>query len=558
MNKTLKTFLLIFSIFFIIIFLVTFGLLNGYFEQDEWLGIAEIMRSYSHPWWVIFIPAQIHFSPVGELFYHTLYGLFKLQAQYYFIAALIIHSVVSTLVYFLANRITNNKIIALITGLFFLLNGRAHQAFTHLAIFHTTTTALMLILIFFVYASSIKDKVLSFKNTVILFAIFLAAAATREEGIIIIPISLAYLLTFGRGKLNIKNIKYIVIFLLGVFSFLLIRLFAQTLYTNPIPIQYQITGSGASYNLLTLPIKFIIQNLINYNNIAVFLLAHTDKIYPDVTSYFASQAPIMDAAFFYIFGIMSSIVGLWIWTLRPKRIGLILGFCLAWIGSDAFMLSFVGRHISVIEPRYLYFSSFPVILIFVIFAHSIYTSKSKINYINFFKKISIILLLIVLLITSIQQIRTAVDYMSHSGKVKREVFNNLLKVHPKLSKNTIFFIKCIIKCYRNSDLGIPNENVLPFSSGPGMNILVYYASKQGEEKQWGPFFTNEFLFQIYSEDYKRIRDRSFGYFVTKSKLIEALKKNNLPTDVVVALEVDESNYTFRDISQDFRKTLEVN
>lgn len=552
MNRTLKSFLFVFPVFFIIIFIATWGLLNGYFEQDEWLGIASVMNSYNLPWWSIYVP-WVHFSPLGIFFWSTLYNVFHLQAQYYFLIELIVHAFNATLVFILTARLTKNKAIAVLTGLLFLLNGRAYQVFTHLAFLHSTDATMFFILLFFVYLSGVKEKIVSLKKIIILFLIFLAAVLVREEGFIIVPLFVAYLICFNRQKINKNNFKYFGLFTIGIIIFLFTRIFAQSLNTESIPVQYQITGNGVEYNLATIPIKFVVQNLVWYQRIALFFLNNSKKAYPDIESYFVSQSPILDAAFFYIFGVIACIIAMWLWKFRPKNIGSYLIFFLTWIGANAFMLSFVGRHISVVEPRYLYFSSFPVLCFISIFMHSLYTSKSKILIFGLVRKIFVITLFVVLLLTSFQEIRIAVDYMSHSGIVKKKVLKSLRKVHPALSKNTIFYVKCKDKCYRNGELGIPPENVLPFSSGPGMNILVMYAV--GREKEWGPFFTNEFLFPIFSEGYKKIGDRGFGYFTTKSTLEEALKKNHLSKDIVVALEINEDNYTFTDISQDFRKIL---
>jgi len=556
-QKALKTFLIVFPIFFIIIFLVTLGLLNGYFEQDEWLGIATVMKSYNLPWWSIFIPGQMHFTPVGNIIWGTLYKLFKFQAQYFYLVELIVHASVSTLVLILTARLTKNKTIAILTGILFLLNGRAYQGFTHLAIFHTTDTAMFFMLLFFIYITGIKEKILTIKKTIILFLIFFAAACTREEGFIIIPILIVYLLTFGKKMINIKNIIPLSLFSVGFIIFLFLRFSAQSLYTEPIPLKYQITGYGAKYNLLTLPPKYVVQNLIFYDRISTFYLNNVHKAYPDIESYFTSQAPLMDAAFFYIFSLILIVFILWLWIIKPKGIVPLLLFCLAWIWSNAFMLSFAGRNINVIEPRYLYFSGFPVLCLVSMFCYHLFNFKHKLKIVGLVSKILAVLLISVLLLTSLQEIRKPVDYANHSGTVKKTVLGNLRHTHPILSKNTIFYIKCKIKCYRNLELGIPNENVLPFGSGPGLNILLTYASIQGEEKEWGPFFINNFLFFTYAEDYKKIGDRSFGYFITKTKLEETLKKNKISKDIVVALEYNEANYTFKDISKNFRQTLNV-
>ncbi len=557
MNKTIKTFFFVFSIFFVIIFIATNGLLTGYFQQDEWLAIANVMSSYNSPWWSFFVPGGVHFSPVGTFFWSALYYLFKLQAQYFFLTQLIVHAAVSTLVFLLTERLTKSKTTALIAGLLFLLNGRAHQAFTHLAIFHVTDTAMFFILLFFLYLSSIKEKVLSFKKVILLFLIFLAAVSTREEGVIIIPIAVAYLICFDRSKINKANIRHLLLFALGIGLFLIVRIFAQTLNTEPIPVEVQITGRGAEYNLVTVPFKFIVQNLIYSERIFVFLINKHQVIYPGmVKNIFVDAPPLMDAVFFYISSLVAGIFAIWLWAIRPKRIGAFLVFFSVWILSNSFILSFVGRPLYVLEPRYLYFSAFPVLCIVAIFSYSLFTSKSRYLLVSIAKKITVMLILVVLLITSFQEIRVAVKRQVDDGIAKKQIIKSLHAVHPKLSKNTIFYVQCKVECYRNSEYGISTKNVLPFSSGPGMNFLVTYAV--GHEKEWGSFFDEEFLFQTFSEGYKKIGDRSYGYFITKSKLEETLKKHKLAKDIVIALEIDESDYTFRDISESFRKTLADN
>lgn len=555
MRNNILTFLKVFPVFFFIIFIATFGLLQGYFQQDEWMGIADVMLSYSRPWWHPYLP-WVHFSPIGIFIWSTLYKVFHLHAQFYFLIQLIVHASCATLVYILTLRITKKKAIALLSGLLFLTNARAHQAFTHLAIFHTTTLAMFFILLFFVFLSSIKNKVLSFKSTLILFLIFIAAVATREEGFIIIPIAAVYLFCFDKDKINKKNIIPLAMFSIGVTAFLSVRMFAQLLNPVPVPLEYQITGSGAKYNMVTIPVKFVVQNLIYSERFVLFFIANTQKAYPEIDSFFASQAPIIDAGFFYVFSMMAIIFAFWLWRVRPTRIGPMLIFLFTWIFANAFMLSFVGRQLSVIEPRYLYFSSFPVLCLLSIFLYTVFISQDKLKIINVAKKLFVIFILGLLVFTSVEEIRVAVRRQMVDGEAKKKIIKSLLTVHPTLSKNTIFYVRCKVECYRNArDFGIPNQNVLPFSSGPGMNFLVTYASVQGQEKEWGQFFTNMFLFNTFSEDYKKIGDKSFGYFVTKSKLEETLKKNKLSKDIVVALEIDESTYTFRDISEEFRKTI---
>lgn len=554
MKQVVQTFLKVFPIFFLGIYLVTFGLLRAYFEQDEWAGFSLILNLLHQPWWHVFIPFEMHFSPIPTLIWSAMYQLFHLQSQYYYIVQFAIHAGVSTLIYILTKHLTKNTYVAMLTGVLFLFNSRAHQAFTHLAVFNSTDTCMLFIALFFVYLTTIKGKLLSIKQAIILSVIFLAAVFTREEGYIIIPTFVAYILCFDREKINKMNIKSIGMMAAFLLIFLFGRYFAQGLRTEITPVKYQVNGSRAVYNLLTIPIKLVDQNLLYYAHIANFFYKYYEKFYPGmIKNFFTDNAPLMDIGYFYLFGIFTSLATLWVWLVRPKRIGPLLLFFSVWIFFHTLTLSFVGYPIFILESRYLYFSAFPIFCFVSIMLYTTFTLYSKYTAVRFFTKTIVILVLSLLSVSSFLEIRKVVRDEVKRGEAKTMVLHSLHQVHPKLANNTIFFVQCKTKCFRNGDLGIPNENVLPFSSGPGMILLISYTVDH--EKKWGPFFTNSFLFDIYAEDYKQLGERSFGYFVTKSKLEDTLKKHNLSKDIVVALEYNEENYTLRDISEDFRKTI---
>jgi len=556
LHKSFKIFLFVFPVFFLILFLVTFGLFDGYFEQDEWLGIASAMSSFNLPWWDPFIARSTHFSPLGILFWRNLYNTFHLQANYYFLIELIIHASVSTLVFILSLNLTKSKKVALLTSLLFLLNSRAHQAFTHLAIFHVTTTSMFFIMLFVIYLTGIKSKYFSFKNVLIMITIFFTAISFREEGYIIAPLFVSYIIFLDRFKINKKNIKYFALLIIGLFLGLFARYYSQVLNTQPVPIQYQITGDGSTYNLLTVPIKLVVQNLIYSERIVQFFINYHQKILPGmISNVYMDLAPYMDMAFVFIFIFLLFVFMFWLWIFKQSKVLSLILFLTSWIFFHAVMLSFVGRPLNVLEPRYLYFSSFPVFLILSIILVSIFSSKSRNSSINIIKKSIIIFVIGLLFLTSFQEIRNAINKVSYSGIAKKKVLSNLVITHPKLSKNSIIYIKCKSDCYRNNEFGISTENVLPFSSGPGLNILITYASLSGDGEEWAPFLTEDFLFPYLKQGYKKNADRSFGYFVDKAQLEETLSKQNISPNIVIALEYNEENFTFRDISKEFRETI---
>jgi hypothetical protein len=278
----MKKYALYFILFFVVILLFTHGLFGNFFQQDEWGAFGDIIYSYNQPWWIFFISKGVHFTPLGLFFWLILYKAFALNAQYYILIELLMHSFASLLVFIFITKISKSDKVGLLTALLFATNGRAYEAFMHLAIFSTTISSFIFIILFFIYLLRIKKKYFTVNNLLILFGLFLCSVFFREDGFIIVPLFVVYLFAFDKEKLNRKNIKSFIYLILGLMIIFIIRVVSQAFNINRIPMESSFDFSSVVYNLLTLPMKLVVQNLISSASIFNILINKTAWAYPNM------------------------------------------------------------------------------------------------------------------------------------------------------------------------------------------------------------------------------------------------------------------------------------
>lgn len=554
MNKRLLHVLLSIGCFFGLILFFTHGLFNNFFEQDEWGAIGVTIHSALLPWWNIFISRGYHFSPIGYVLWLALYRFFGLHAEYYTFVQLLMHAAASYLVYSLSSRLSRDKKVGLLTGILFATNGRAYQAFMHLAI-NTTVGVFIFIMLFFVYLHTIKNKLFTAAQVISLFIIFLTAVSIREEGVLIVPMFIIYLLVFDRIRLNRQNVKPFFYLGIGFFTFVGFRYISQRLNVDYIPTQMQASYGSVLYNFGTLPIKLVVQNIISGVNIFKYLVANGSQIYSDTQISVLGAYPVfMDLAFAVIFIFMLTAYGIWLLICKSRAIIKLLLFCIFWLISNAFILAFVGRRLYIVEERYLYVSSFPVLLLISVFIISLFRVRVKNVYTQLLCKLISVSIILVLLTTSYFEIQDAVKYKSFNGKARKSLLASIVAVHPTIPEKTIFYFQCKGVCHHNELFGLSSAWVLPFSSGPGWNILVLYCQKQ--EAIWGKFLTDDYLLNLNSQGYKEMGNDGFGYFTDKKLLKDTLREKRLSSTTVIALEYDEDSYKVTDISSIFRQELD--
>lgn len=132
------------------------------------------------------------------------------------------------------------------------------------------------------------------------------------------------------------------------------------------------------------------------------------------------------------------------------------------------------------------------------------------------------------------------------SKERKPIVEQILKMYPEISENTVFYVKC-----RNKEDCI--DTVFPFQSGFGQMLLVLYGSKN--ERAYSPFLEGVFLWDPISEGYRKYDDTGFGYFRDLKKVGRLIVERKLLPDEVIALSYDRSENKVEDISKETRDNL---
>lgn len=225
---TLNIFLFknIFSVYFI----------GDDFTWLKWAGSSSLSNLGDY-----FISADgFFYRPLAKILYFFLYNIFWLKPLAYHAIALLLHTVITFLVYLITCKLLSKKFLGFITSLLFAILAIHGESLFWLSASYETLGPLFALLSFYFYLK--RQKGIS--------ALFILPAFLGHESLIILPILfIFYDFIYG----NKKEFKaYFLYFLLTVF-YLELRFFANAHWFN----------GDYSYNLLNLPVN-IIGNLASY------------------------------------------------------------------------------------------------------------------------------------------------------------------------------------------------------------------------------------------------------------------------------------------------------
>ncbi len=112
--------------------------------------------------------------------------------------------------------------------------------------------------------------------------------------------------------------------------------------------------------------------------------------------------------------------------------------------------------------------------------------------------------------------------------VRKSILNDINKQYPKLSPKTIIYVESDMPYY-----GLPiGENVVPFQSGFGQTLLVWYYFHG--DKLPSCFFENSWLYDLLAQGYRSCLGQGFGYFRHYDDLVSGVKNYDISLSSVIA------------------------
>lgn len=164
---------------FLFLGLVLFGWLLkfGYFFSDDftWLWHGQKIQGLHD---ILTFKMASYYSPVMNAFYYLHYHLFYYQVAYYFLSTIIMHVLISFIIFLILDKIVTQKSLAILGAIFFLIAGSAHEPVMWLAAnIHVFATFFVILAVYF-YLLFLENNKLGY--AFLTFILFVLALCTKE------------------------------------------------------------------------------------------------------------------------------------------------------------------------------------------------------------------------------------------------------------------------------------------------------------------------------------------------------------------------------------------
>lgn len=519
------------------------GIFSGFFQQDEWLafgrhillsdmGARELLVS-------IFTPYSAHYTPLTFLSINLLFSLFSLNYLGYAAVSIGLHIITVILVFYLARLLFKNDFFAFATATLFSISAAGYQATTWVVAdiaTHGATIFGLLSLIFILKFVSFP-KISWLYLSIILLLISLLFKEITIGLFVIIPL-IFYL--FVRKDLKSKARLPLIFF--GVFiSYFAFRVILFV--SSPVNLTSS-EGTNKDYlfsNAVAYPVKTVVQTVVPPGQILQLSDWFTSSLPEDIrgekgTTAFDifAQGRVLPVMELLLFLLISS--GLFV--LLKSSIDsnfkktLVFSFLFIIINSLVYVVSpqRTGT-VSIIDSRNLYFPLIGTSILIVAVLAKITESNLK----------KAFLLLLPILFLNIFWLKQEINVLVERGTERRRILSEIKNEYPKLPGKVVFYTESDVIPY-----GLPpGERILPFQSGFGQTLLVWYYQTEKFPKE---LYENRFLWEITEEGYKEVGQRGFGYFRDFDSLVKNVSENKIDPASILAFSYNSKDKKITDIT----------
>jgi hypothetical protein len=459
------------------------------------------------------------------------------------------HVLTTILVYILAKEIVRDKDLSFWTALMFGLGVAGYQATAWPITNINVQGAAIFAIISLIFFKKCIDKNLQSQHLLFTSLVYLYISLMFKE--IAVAFFIFYILLYfvyrkGR-KIHLRTLLYIVMSCLIYLGFR-IYIVLDPVYkkTVQLPTETQSIGEILT-NLISFPFISLSQMLI-FEKILWSLSQFVGKaVVFDLSGGFGTTSfdryvysnvlPVVN----YVFAIIVIIITYLAYKksryTNRKQI-ILFGALFVFLNSFIYALSpeRVGV-INIIDSRNLYFLMIGFSFVFVA------TIK-----ILFSKREVFIAIMIAYLSFSVFFLEKRLLELAGVGNIRRDILTRIIQTYPELPERVVFFTESDSSYY-----GLPpEENLLPFQSGFGQTLLVWYFEEERFPKE---FYENRFLWEIEEQGYKEIGGRGFGYFREYDLLKTTLQEYNLPVNAVIAFSWSKGEERLNDVTLSVRNKL---
>lgn len=493
-----------------------------FFQQDEWLMFGRALTS--NLWQFTFpkvpIGESVHFIPLGNFIKYLFFSIFHFNFIGYNLSGLLIHFLNGYLIYLLGLKIFKKKMPAVFASFLFLISSAASEiVMWPVASINMLSLTLALLAWILILEDTNKYK------------IWIGFISVASMLIIEYAVGLLFFIPIAIVILNSKKISNGIRALIPFFAINIIYLLMRAYLTVTTPSGVSGTTHTSlhlSKNIIVLPLKYFGQ----LTNIDIF-----SKLLNIISGIsVGKEAGIIGALLILICGVF--------W-LRVKN-DLSKNFLILpiFIITSALPFLFVESDAgySLLPGRYLYFGIAGFALLSVLITQYLWESKLLIL------KVLAVLIVVLLLTTGVYGNFQKENNLYDSSQIRQNILNAITTKDPSLPQKVIFYTESDSSFY-----GLPETDlILPFQSGFGQTLLVWYQNKEHLPTQ---FFQNKYLWEITDQDYQEFNGRGFGYFRDFKKLAASLQKNNLSLENVISFSYESKEHAIVDNSDEIRGRL---
>lgn len=530
------------AIVFICIF-AYWGAWNGFFQQDEWAGLGgfyaksqltlgERLIAVYRP---MFSQGLSHFLLLVPIVNLVRYSLIGINYPYVAILAIIAHIAVSISVFVLILKFTKNLFASFLAAVFFSANVVGSQAVIWVGTSIPTQMAALfsvLSIIFWNQWTQTNNRKFIYKAI-----FFLILALSFKETSFFLLIFMPLSLFISSHDLRYKLLR--IFFLFGL-SYLFLRAIVAGFSSGIVGILLlatanyaKVIASGVAQTLLTDQIILkISRQVTNFLGIKQEIGSDTyqyellvlEKVVPPLVL-------LITTLFFIVF---------FTYLLkknteqRRKFLNAMLFFVTSFIPLTFISTSELSN--VLLPSRNLYLPLVGLALL-------IGTLISDVR-----RRKVLILAICAMLLLNLRFIRISVNEYIAMGQQRQRILNTIKANYPDLPDKVIIYAESDSSYYGLGE----NEKTLPFQSGFGQTLLVWYFK---EEQFPSTFFENDFLWEIRSQGYKEEGTRGYGFFREKAALEKAFVENKLSVESVIAFSWKREDYKLIDITWQVRDSL---
>lgn len=543
MQKIIKNIYLL--IIPLIIVFTYWDLPKTFYQQDEWQALGHILTQGIGNIVHYTTPEQLLLGggrPLSRGLNLILLGYFKFDILPASIFAVLIHSINSLLVFYLAKRLFNKIWISFFASLFFALNSISSQSITWVAAVGglPATTFLIISLIFYVRFLGENKR----KYVYLSYLFGLISLLFKESALFLF---ILYPVSYFLFKEKIRIREFLIVHAPLIFYGGLIAVFRYLglFFRNDNAVGFV----GVSDN----PIRSALVHIVLYPLTSLFqiFVPPTDlyNLTPLIikTQYkFLIDSPARDLVAQSIVADMVSSIGAF----------LILGVTLfiAFRANDRFtkkgiifMILFfflsllpyivVHRDSSYLSSRYFYVSAISAGIIFGLFMNYIIKLNKLLIFI-------VVPLVFVYMNHNIGIIKKEITFQSEIAAQRKAVLNGISEIYPKLENNSIYYVISDRNYYGN----ITN----PFQNGLGYVLEVW---NYDSGKIPSSFLTENFLWDLGAEGYDSKGNLGFGYFQDMDKMVGVINSEKLSPEVIHGFFIDSANNKVIDITRETRERV---